>query len=253
MLEDVMKNPCFSSMADRRRGFTLIELLTVIAIIGILAGILIPVVGRVRESARNSACLSNLRQIGTAFHLHANDRDGTFPPSQRATSDIYPAGSIWSIEIHPYLDGRDIAPNGGIPTPPQWLSGTSGALICPSHENTPAYQNEPWKTGYAMNYRLYSPDMPLSNNDNGVATTWRIGIIEDSRIPTSRKILVADHHEFQFQVTQFGLLNSHVGAIRHFRRHNDGNSSNYLFIDGSVRNIPSTAEALYTYFYQNAP
>ncbi len=63
----------------RPRAFTLIELLTVIAIIGVLAGILIPVVGKVRESARVAQGVSNLRQIGAAVHLYAAQNRDLLP------------------------------------------------------------------------------------------------------------------------------------------------------------------------------
>ncbi len=68
-----------------RRAFTLIELLTVIAIIGILAAILIPVVGRVRESAHVAKTTSNLRQLFTANKLHAGDHKGLFVPHTAST------------------------------------------------------------------------------------------------------------------------------------------------------------------------
>ncbi|EIQ02076.1 prepilin-type N-terminal cleavage/methylation domain-containing protein [Opitutaceae bacterium TAV1] len=70
------------------RAFTLVELLTVIAIIGILAAILIPVVGKVRKSARRAECISNLRQLVTAAHLYANDNKGNFPIVPDASAGV---------------------------------------------------------------------------------------------------------------------------------------------------------------------
>jgi len=66
-------------MRFRNKAFTLIELLVVIAIIAILAAILFPVFGRAREKARQTACVSNLRQIGQAFALYASDWDDRLP------------------------------------------------------------------------------------------------------------------------------------------------------------------------------
>lgn len=73
--------PSSSSVHRKSRAFTLIELLTVIAIIGILASILIPVVGRVREAAKVAKCKSNLRQLGLGVHLYAADHNDRTPPN----------------------------------------------------------------------------------------------------------------------------------------------------------------------------
>ena len=62
-------------------GFTLIELLTVIAIIGVLVAILFPVLGRVRESAKSSRCVTNLRQAGVAIGTYASEHQGYLPPT----------------------------------------------------------------------------------------------------------------------------------------------------------------------------
>ncbi len=69
----------FNTRAGRRASaFTLIELLTVIAIIGILAAIIIPTVGSVRESARGATCKNRIRQWSTAFMLYANENRGSY-------------------------------------------------------------------------------------------------------------------------------------------------------------------------------
>lgn len=68
-----------SKSGRQRRGFTLIELLVVIAIIAILAAILFPVFSRAREKGRQSSCLSNLRQLGTALRAYATDYHERLP------------------------------------------------------------------------------------------------------------------------------------------------------------------------------
>src|SRR5439155_11198479 len=62
-----------------QRGFTLIELLVVIAIVAILAAILFPVFAQARDSARQSVCLSNCKQLGTALMMYTQDYDETLP------------------------------------------------------------------------------------------------------------------------------------------------------------------------------
>lgn len=75
-------------------AFTLIELLTVIAIIGILAGILIPVVGKVRSTARKATCIANMRNFAIAMNFYTQDNKDTYPD----TSSANPAGN-WIFEL----------------------------------------------------------------------------------------------------------------------------------------------------------
>lgn len=106
----------------RRNAFTLIELLVVIAIIAILAAILFPVFARAKASAKQTACISNLKQIGGAIQLYMADYDDMFPHAIDAVDKHQP--DIWSHEpqfqamiphmplindvLQPYCKNKDI-------------------------------------------------------------------------------------------------------------------------------------------------
>ena len=94
---------------SRRPGFTLIELLVVIAIIAILAAILFPVFARAREKARQTSCLSNLKQIALADQMYAQDHDETLA-SYRSHMPGVDADYEYTYRemLHPYLMNEQI-------------------------------------------------------------------------------------------------------------------------------------------------
>jgi prepilin-type N-terminal cleavage/methylation domain-containing protein/prepilin-type processing-associated H-X9-DG protein len=102
-------SPRTVSRRRSRAGFTLIELLVVIAIIAILAAILFPVFAQARDKARQTQCLSNLKQVGLGILMYTQDYDETFVPSR--ISDV-PSGANrrlpWSTQIVPYIKNNGV-------------------------------------------------------------------------------------------------------------------------------------------------
>jgi prepilin-type N-terminal cleavage/methylation domain-containing protein/prepilin-type processing-associated H-X9-DG protein len=88
-------------MASSLRSFTLIELLVVMAIIGVLAGLLLPTLGRAREAGRSTACLSNLRQVGIALQLYVQDHNNRLPimRDQLFETNAAPTTNLATIDV----------------------------------------------------------------------------------------------------------------------------------------------------------
>lgn len=116
--------------SSRNYGFTLIELLVVIAIIAILSAILFPVFAKAREKARQTACASNLKQIGLAFTQYVQDYDETYPYASFDNYNVY-----WDQVISTYIK----AGNGA------WTGGgyTGGIWQCPSNPGNQTYEYHP--------------------------------------------------------------------------------------------------------------
>lgn len=105
------------AFTPRKTGFTLIELLVVIAIIAILAAILFPVFAQARAKARQTACLSNMKQLGVALMMYAQDYDERLPGNHNGNAEAIglPLGFMdngslrnWARSLVPYIKNFDI-------------------------------------------------------------------------------------------------------------------------------------------------
>jgi prepilin-type N-terminal cleavage/methylation domain-containing protein len=160
--------------------FTLVELLVVIAIIAVLASLLLPSLGRARESARQAICVGHLQQMGAMAQMHASDKDGWFPQTLRDNSQgtytAYGRPAFWRVQgVDPQNDNWQ----GGTLNSGQWSSGqgnSNWAAIVDSwkHYGTPM---QTWQD-YGMTndlLRCPSDDRPNILNEFGIAG-WSSGV-----------------------------------------------------------------------------
>lgn len=203
------------------RGFTLVELLTVIAIIGILAAILLAAAGHAREQAKGIQCASQMRSLGTAFHLFANDNNGAIPPSWHSAGSRREQNWAWQI--------KDYVHQSPVTNQEAWRDVFERYYHCPTQ---PLDRD---RDLYSYGLNVYFELTPENDSYEGNPETWHR--IEDLVSP-SRTVLLGEASP-----TEFGdhfMAHEWVGeaaahnAIDHDRHQG---KANYLFADGNVRRL----------------
>jgi len=196
-----------------RKGFTLIELLVVIAIIAILAAILFPVFARAREKARQASCLSNLKQLGIAARMYAQDYDEKMVPVAVSGPVVGGNGVWWMVNLQPYIKNIQVlhcpSYSGG-----GYCTNTGGCE--PGQPSPTPYR---YFAGYGMNYWFPTP--------------YAEGQIED----------VSGTYLFMDSACVIAGPDPWAGFRTAYLRHNEG--ADIVFVDGHAKwqkesNIPST-------------
>ncbi|EIP98014.1 prepilin-type N-terminal cleavage/methylation domain-containing protein [Opitutaceae bacterium TAV1] len=184
---------------DQKTGFTLIELLTVIAIIGILAAIIIPVTGKVRSSARMTQCKSNIRQVGLAMILFAEEHQGRFPARN--------AGGGWARKL---VDGG-------------YVDKAGKTLTCPADKNAE-------KAERPRSYAYITPAMIPGNPFE----TGKSVVLQKFENPSRTMMLTEWHWANQdYNKADGGGIDQNAMNTPSQVFHPDG-QRNFVFLDGHV-------------------
>lgn len=178
-----------------KKAFTLIELLVVISIIGILIGLLLPAVQKVREAASRIQCANNMKQLGLAMHNFSGTFDGKLPT---ITHQVAPGsnGSVM-VALMPYLEQENLYKAYSLPTnmtPPAAPSGSptkynatviKTPFICPAdYSASTGIAPSGWAgTSYIGNAFLFSK-LGWFTVDDPTISNYRIGTIPDGNSNT---------------------------------------------------------------------
>jgi len=212
---------------SRRNGFTLIELLVVIAIIAILAAILFPVFAKAREKARQTTCLSNLKQLGTSVMMYAQDYDEMYPQSyQDVTSGVGSVAQIpltWPNRLQPYIKNSQL-------------------YKCPSDSRPPNVDFDgcrPILQSYCWNYWM-GIDIPAWHDPSGYHTYFVLTSLGQVQAPAQCAMLWDDSSDWLTAGWggRFDTLDSpdwayDLGPGTIQGRHNGGD--NFMFADGHAK------------------
>jgi prepilin-type N-terminal cleavage/methylation domain-containing protein len=212
---------------QRRKGFTLIELLVVIAIIAILAAILFPVFAQAREKARESTCVSNCRQIGTALQMYAQDYDERYPFLSYPDPAVTPRSvfNTWYCQNNQYRCSYTFAD--------MLMPYVKNIQIfsCPSDStNWANYDTRLARLSYGMNIYAFTRNSVLSSREKGPGPAM-------AEIPhPADKLFICDTGNGQGFV---GLWCFASPQLNHQREKNDCNDKRgrvpFIYFDGHAK------------------
>jgi prepilin-type N-terminal cleavage/methylation domain-containing protein len=219
------------------RGFTLIELLVVIAIIAILAAILFPVFAKAREAARGTACLSNMKQLGTAIQMYMGENDQCIPliytGAARAAGDV--VGEIYNGHAAPSAAVLDYVKTSSIRAQLDSYVKSAGLWKCPSDTGCkPSIVADSRFTSYHYRFCLMLNCMP-SYVDTWTGTQYDAfvhGAIGETMLSKPGQVFIfnelAPYHDFRTTTTLPWMA---VGWPQDCRM-------KFVFLDGHAKSHP---------------